>query len=125
MPASDLRPGEPVTLALLTASGATVLAAERPGTDLADAVVTVIGTDGRLVFGSDYVRRQDARGVAASAVPEDAPTVSTLAVALSGIEGGPAVRSFGVAATVGDLFAAARVLEVGAASFDAGGWLET
>ncbi|HSP37039.1 MAG TPA: Gfo/Idh/MocA family oxidoreductase [Frankiaceae bacterium] len=124
MPASDLRPGEPVTLALLTSSGATVLVAERPGTDLEHATVTVIGTDGRLVLGSDYLRRQDARGVAASSVPEGAAR-SALAVALSGLETSDSWdRRNGVAATVGDLLAASRVLEVASGSFDAGGWLE-
>lgn len=134
MPATDLRPGEPVTLALLTSSGATVLAAERPVADLAHAGVTVVGTDGRLMFGSDFLRRQDARGVAASSVPEGSAAPSPLAVALSGIEVGEfgsavgvdsSDRRNGVAATVGDLLAASRVLEVAAGSFDVGGWLET
>jgi hypothetical protein len=128
MPASDLRPGEPVTLALLTASGATVLAAERAGMGTSDAVVTVVGTDGRVVFGSDFVRRQDARGVAATSVPEagaDAERVSPLAVALSGLDASDSSeRRNGVAATVSDLLAAARVLDVAASSLDVGNWLE-
>jgi hypothetical protein len=127
MPAADLRPGEPVTLALLTASGATVLAAEQPGAGLADAGVTVVGTDGRLVFGSDFLRRQDARGVAASALPSGEMVPSALGVALGGLDGlddGDAAELRNAAATVGDLLAATRALEVAAASFDAGNWLE-
>jgi hypothetical protein len=132
MPAADLRAGEPVTLALLTASGATVLAAERPVPDAAGAAVTMVGTDGRLMFGPDFVRRQDARGVAASSIPDDG-TPSPLGVALSELVEGASEPSapargsslVGRAATIGDLLAAARVLELAAASFDTGGWLET
>jgi hypothetical protein len=125
MPAADLRPGEPVTLALLTASGATVLVAEQPGAGLADAGVTVVGSDGRLVFGSDFLRRQDARGVAASSLPSGETVPSALAVALSGLDGVDSTeRRNGEAATVGDLLAAARALDVAAASFDSGGWVE-
>jgi predicted dehydrogenase len=124
MPAADLRPGEPVTLALLTGSGATVLVAERPVPDASSAVVTVVGTDGRLVLGSDFLRRQDARGVAASSVPEGAEETS-LAVALGGLDGSlSSERRNGAAATVGDVLAAARVLDVAAGSWDSGTWLE-
>jgi hypothetical protein len=133
MPAADLRPGEPVTLALLTGSGATVLAAERPVRDVTGAAVTMVGTDGRLMFGPEFVRRQDARGVASSTIGDDAGP-SPLAVALDElVEGaGGATTSgagegslIGTAATIGDLLAAARVLELAAASYDTGGWLET
>jgi predicted dehydrogenase len=139
MPAADLRPGEPVTLALLTGSGATVLVAEKLGADLADAGVTVVGTDGRLMFGSDFLRRQDARGVAASSLPNREEAPSPFDVALRGLVDGDLSAGFaangsdgvdsserrnGAAATVGELLAAARVLDVATASFEAGRWLE-
>jgi predicted dehydrogenase len=133
MPAADLRPGEPVTLALLTDSGATVLAAERPVADASGAAVTMVGTDGRLMFGPEFVRRQDARGVASSSTPDDLGP-SPLAVALNGlVEGANGATASGAgdgslvgrAATTGDLLAAARVLDLAASSFDTGGWLET
>lgn len=130
MPAADLRPGEPVTLALLTESGATVLAAERPATsrgpgsarDTAAAAVTVVGTDGRVMFGREFLRRQDARGVVASSAADDADGPSPLALALDALEG-PDDRAPS-AAGLGDLLAASRVLEVAASSFESGGWLE-
>jgi hypothetical protein len=62
MPAPSLTVDAPVTLALLSSSGATVLINERPGGRLDTATITICGTDGRMVVRGRRVLRQDTDG---------------------------------------------------------------
>ena len=63
MPAPALTPDAPVTLALLAASGATVLINEQMGGNLGTATLTVCGDSGRIVVRGRLVRRQDGSGI--------------------------------------------------------------
>lgn len=119
MPASSLGGDRPVTLALLTSDAVTVLVSEVPAGDSATALVTASGTGGRVVLQGERVRRQDARGVSV------VPATGAPAPALGQLAGLLAVGERGPAASVADLLAASRVLDVARASFQTGGWLET
>lgn len=118
MPAASLGDGLPVTLALLTNDEVTVLVSEVADGHWGRALVTASGTAGRLVLQGDQVRRQDARGILAVPVSE-AP-----ACAVGRLAGLLAAGDLGSAASLADLLAASRVLDVARASLEAGCWLE-
>jgi len=117
MPATSLGDRLPVTLALLTNDAVTVLVSESADGHWGSALVTASGT-GRLVLQGDQVLRQDARGVLAVPVSE-AP-----ACAVGRLAGLLAAGDLGSAASLADLLAASRVLDIARASLEAGCWLE-
>lgn len=117
MPAAALGADDPITLALLTESGATVLASERFAARQFDVLLTAVTAAGRAVLTgtSLTVAGAPTRTVArASAV--DAVTYAAGALLR------PSDRP--AAGTLSDLLAAARVLTAVEASRVDGGWVE-
>jgi len=126
MPAPALTPQAPVTLALLTASGATVLINERMGGNLDTATITVCGEEGRVVVQGRRVRRQDGAGVRDVLMPP-VPTArpglveaTYDVVRATELEDTRLVRG----ATFHDLLAANRLLAAAGTSHQRGGWVE-
>ncbi|WP_163548276.1 Gfo/Idh/MocA family oxidoreductase [Candidatus Frankia nodulisporulans] len=126
MPASALAPDAPVTLALLTASGATVLVNERMNGALDTATITVCGQRGRLVVQGRQVRHQDERGVQELVLPAATTHRPGLreatcdVVRATELEDPRLVRG----ATFHDLLAANRLLAAAGTSHQRGGWVE-
>ncbi|MCK9921661.1 dehydrogenase [Frankia sp. AgPm24] len=126
MPASALAPDAPVTLALLTASGATVLVNERMNGALDTATITVCGQRGRLVVQGRQVRHQDERGVQELVLPAATTHRPGLreatcdVVRATELEDPRLVRG----ATFHDLLAANRLLAAASTSHQRGGWVE-
>jgi predicted dehydrogenase len=147
MPARELA-GAPVTLSLLMTSGATALVAESDDDAAAPAtaVITLVGTAGRLLLRDGQLLRQDAGG---AAHPPEAPPPaarSPLAEAATALlevlrdepvgseplgprDRGPGPRGFGgngatVAASLRDVLIAEQVLAGADASQAAGSWEE-
>lgn len=118
MPASSLGEGRPVTLAMLTSDAVTILVSEVPGGDAATALLTASGAGGRLVLQGELVRHQDAGGI------RTVPVTAAPTAAVGRLAGLLAAGERGSAASVADLLAASRALEVARASVEAG-WLET
>jgi predicted dehydrogenase len=120
MPVHELAPAAPVTFSLLTATGATVVASESPRSAYHDAQLTLVGSAGRLVAGKRMLRFADASGVRDLAV---APPADPVRLATEGLRdelaGYPSA-----AAGLGDLLAAARVIELAAQSYASDGWVE-
>ncbi|CAO5160958.1 putative dehydrogenase [Frankia sp. AiPs1] len=126
MPAPILTPDAPVTLALLTASGATVLVNERMDGALDTATITVCGQDGRLVVRGRQVRRQDEHGVRDLILPAATTARPGLmeatydVVRATELDDTRLVRG----ATFYDLLAANRLLAAAGTSHLRGGWVE-
>jgi predicted dehydrogenase len=126
MPAPRLTDAAPVTLALLTSSGATVLVNERMGGRLDTAVVTVCGDAGRIVVEGRLVRRQDRGGVRevwAPDVPADRPGLVEAAydvVRVTELGDADLVRG----ATFHDLLVSTRLTAAAEVSRRDGGWVE-
>jgi predicted dehydrogenase len=126
MPASRLTESAPVTLALLTASGATVLVHERMGGSLDEATFTVCGEAGRLVVEGRRVRRADVTGVRTAWMPEQVTDRPGLVEATYDL-----VRAVELddpslvrGATFHDLLAVTRLQEAASRSRHDGGWVE-
>lgn len=126
MPAPALTPHAPVTLALLAASGATILVNERMGGELSTASITLCGEIGRMVVQGRRVRRQDDDGIRdllMPTVPTERPGLveATYDVVRATELDDPAlVRG----ATFHDLLTATRLQTAAAASREQGGWVE-
>ncbi len=120
MPAHELSPTAPVTLSLLTAGGATVLANESAKCGYSDAQLTLVGRSGRLVVGQRSLQISDRKGVRdiAVAAPADPVRVATEGLR-DDLAGHPSS-----AAGLGDLLAAARIMELAAVSYDSDTWVE-
>lgn len=128
MPAPQLAPGAPVTLALLTAAGVTVLVAERVGARREAAVLSLTGKQGRVVVQGGAVRRQDGAG-RVTTLAEAAPPRTTrigLADAAYDLLRATEFDDPGLVrgATLRDLLPLARVLQAVETSRTAGGWHE-
>ena len=128
LPAPDLA-GTPVTLALLTESGATVLVAEVYGAQLSAATLTVRGSTGRLVVDESGVHAQIGRGAAAE-VRGRLLGRGTDASGL-GVAGHELLRAVALGDTVlphagslRDLLVATRVVEAVEESRRVRGWVE-
>ncbi len=126
MPAPTLAPDAPVTLALLSASGATVLINERMGGNLGTATITVCGESGRIVVQGHRVRRQDDTGVHDLLMPTP-PTArpglmeaSYDVVRATELDDARLVRG----ATFHDLLTANRLIAAARTSHQRGGWIE-
>jgi len=126
MPARRLTATAPVTLALLTASGATVLVHERMGGRLAEATFTLCGEQGRIVVEGHRVRLADQDGVRTVWMPapdSDHPGLVGAAGDLArAVELGDSARVRG--ATVHDLLTVTRLRDAARRSRDGGGWVE-
>jgi predicted dehydrogenase len=126
MPAPTLTPDAPVTLAMLTASGATVLINERMDGHLDTATITVCGEEGRVVVQGRRIRRQDGAGVRDLVMPA-APTprpglmeATYDVVRATELDDTRLVRG----ATFHDLLTANRLIAAAGASHRQGGWVE-
>jgi predicted dehydrogenase len=126
MPAPTLTPDAPVTLALLAASGATVLINERMGGHLDTATITVCGDEGRIVVQGRRVRRQDGAGVrdlVMPTVPTSRPGLLEATydvVRATELDDSRLVRG----ATFHDLLTANRLMVAAQTSRQRGGWVE-
>lgn len=120
MPAHELAPAAPVTLSLLTVAGTTVIAHESPRSTFLDAQLTLVGSAGRVVVTQRSLRVSDVDGVREEKVgaPVDAVRVATEGLR-DELAGYPSA-----AAGLGDLLAAARVLELAARSYESDAWVE-
>jgi predicted dehydrogenase len=148
MPARDLA-GSPVTLALLMTNGATVLVAEHDAStaDPTRAVITLIGTAGRLLMSEGQLLRQAIGGGAPlpePPLPAGRHPLEVAAAALlrvlrdeQGEFAAPRERTGGAGGTVGmvgtedtavaslrDVLIAEQVIVAAEASQAAGGWEE-
>ena len=132
MPASRLADA-PVTLALLTADGATVVVAEDGPADhppdQAGAVVTVIGTAGRVLLTGDRLRRQGVPG--GEPLPDTAlpaprhPLEAAAAGLVAALREEPAApAAAGGIASLRDVLVAEQVLAAAEVSASTGGWEE-
>jgi predicted dehydrogenase len=129
MPADQLGPGAPVTLALLTETGATALVSEQDDAALAQMHVTVVGTTGRYVLRGSKVQHQDGGGITSLPMPPmpggRRPGLLAAVHELAheaGFGAPPSTAPHG--ATLRDLLAVARVLEAAETSARYGGWIE-
>jgi predicted dehydrogenase len=120
MPAHELAPAAPVTLSLLTATGTTVIAHESPRSTYLDAQVTLVGTAGRAVVMQRSLRVSDVDGVRDLTV---GPPVDAVRIATEGLRDELA-GDWSAAAGLGDILAAARVLELAARSYETDTWVE-
>jgi predicted dehydrogenase len=126
MPALELTSTAPVTLALLTTSGATVLVNERMGGRFDTAVVTVCGDAGRIVVEGRRVRRQDQSGLRefmTPVVPAERPGLVEATydlVRVAELGDSDLVRG----ATFYDLLVVTQILEAADRSRRYGGWVE-
>ena len=126
MPARQLTAAAPVTLALLTTSGATVLVHERMGGRLTEATFTLCGEEGRIVVEGTRIRQAGQGGVHTVWMPAPAAGRPALAEATSDLVhavglGDPAmVRG----ATVHDLLTVTRLQDAARRSREGGGWVE-
>ncbi len=119
MPAESLGDESPVTLALLTERGATVLASERFGARQAACAITLIGADGRIVLHeSTLLAALGQRPLHGEQVGRADPAAA-LRLAAGGLADGDTR-----AATLRDLLVAARVLAAVETSRTDGGWVE-
>jgi predicted dehydrogenase len=131
MPATSLA-GRPVTLALLTATGATVLVAEDPeDAPSRTPVITLVGTAGRVVVAGSRLQRQataDGQTLPELVLPDPGHPLREAAVGvLRALRGGPLDADLDPAdgvATLRDVLAAAHVIAAAEASVDAGDWEE-
>jgi hypothetical protein len=121
MPAPELAPGLPVTLAFVTEELTTIMVNESPRAVLGDAQLTFIGAHGRMVLGQRGLTVSDVSGVREIKLRPSPDPVSFAVAALQ--------REFGgaphAAAGLGDALATARVLEVAAESYELGTWAPT
>jgi predicted dehydrogenase len=126
MPARLLTSGAPVTLALLTASGATVLIHERMGATLADATFTLCGEDGRIVVEGRRVRRADQEGVRTIWMPAPVSNRPGLVEATYDLVRAVELNDPAMVrgATVHDLLAVTRLQDAARRSHASGGWVE-
>ncbi|WP_007517008.1 Gfo/Idh/MocA family oxidoreductase [Pseudofrankia saprophytica] len=126
MPARRLTETAPVTLALLTASGATVLVHEQMGGTLDEATFTLCGERGRIVVEGRRVRLADHDGVRTVWTPapaSDRPGLVEAAYDLvRAVELGDPAMVRG--ATVHDLLTVTRLRDAARRSRDSGGWVE-
>ncbi len=126
MPAARLTVDAPVTLALLSSSGATVLVNERSDGRLDTATITICGTEGRIVVQGRRVLRQDANGtrdLLMRDVPGTRPGLVEATydvVRVTELNDAALVRG----ATFYDLLTATRLLTAADASRERGGWVE-
>jgi hypothetical protein len=126
MPARLLTPTAPVTLALLTASGATVLVHEQMGGRLATATFTLCGQAGRMVVEGRQVRRADHDGVRTVWMPEQVSERPGLVEATCDLVRGVELDDPAMVrgATVHDLLTVTRLQDAARRSRDGGGWVE-
>ncbi|MBX6389511.1 MAG: Gfo/Idh/MocA family oxidoreductase [Frankia sp.] len=126
MPARLLTATAPVTLALLTASGATVLVHERMGGTLTEATFTLCGEHGRIVVEGSRVRFADPTGVRTVWLPEQASERPGLVEATSDLVRAVELANPAVVrgATVHDLLTVTRLQEAARRSRHDGGWVE-
>ena len=121
MPVRELSPTDPVTLALLTADGTTVLASESPLRSYETMQITIVGAKGRIVVEHRDLIISDMRGVRDLTFGDPTHPVR---VAVEGLRdelsGVPSA-----AAGLGDLLAAARIVEMAAESYELDAWVET
>ena len=120
MPAQELAPAAPVTLSLLTASGTTVLVSESPQAIYGDAQLTLVGSGGRMVVDQRHLTISDQDGVRDVAL---APSPDPVRLATEGLRD-ELVGSPSAAAGLGDMLAAARLLELAAQSYERDAWAE-
>ncbi|WP_131769251.1 Gfo/Idh/MocA family oxidoreductase [Candidatus Protofrankia californiensis] len=126
MPAARLTADAPVTLALLSASGATALVNERPDGRLETTTITICGTGGRMVVQGRRVLRQDADGMRdllMREVPGMRPGLIEATydvVRVTELNDPALVRG----ATFHDLLTIARLLSAADASEESGCWVE-
>ena len=121
MPARELSPTDPVTLALLTAQGATVLASESPLRSYETMQITIVGARGRIVAEHRDLRISDRSGVRDLAFGDPTHPVR---VAIEGLRD-ELSGATSAAAGLGDLLAAARIVEMAAESYEIDAWVET
>ena len=120
MPAHELSADAPVTLSLLTAAGATVMASESPRSAYDTAQLTFVGSAGRVVAGLRELRLSDVSGVREVPVAGPSHPVRLAAEGLRDeLSGLPSA-----AAGLGDLLAASRVMELAARSYESDAWVE-
>jgi hypothetical protein len=120
MPAHELAPAAPVTLALLTADGTTVLVNESPRALFGDARLTFVGAGGRMVVDQRRLTMSDTAGIRDVALD---PAPDPVSLATEGLRD----ELIGVpsrAAGLGDALAAARLLELAAQSYERDTWVE-
>jgi hypothetical protein len=120
MPAHELAPAAPVTLALLTADGTTVLVNESPRVGFGDAQLTLVGAQGRMVLTQRRLTISDTAGIREVAL---APSPDPVRLAIEGLRYDLAGMS-SAAAGLGDVLAAARLLELAAQSYERDTWAE-
>jgi predicted dehydrogenase len=121
MPARELSPTAPVTLALLTAQGATVLASESPLRSYETMQITIVGARGRIVVEHRDLRISDRSGVRDLTFGDPTHPVR---VAIEGLRD-ELSGATSAAAGLGDLLAAARIVEMAAESYEIDAWVET
>jgi hypothetical protein len=121
MPARELSPTDPVTLALLTAQGATVLASESPLRSYETMQITIVGARGRIVVEHRDLRISDRSGVRDLTFGDPTHPVR---VAIEGLRD-ELSGATSAAAGLGDLLAAARIVEMAAESYEIDAWVET
>jgi predicted dehydrogenase len=126
MPAEQLAPQAPVTLALLTATGTTVLVNEAPGGRLDTAAITLVGSRARVVVAGGTVRRQGPEGLREWSLSLPSGRRPGLAEAAYDLLRAAELDEVGLArgATFHDLLAAAKVMEAAEESEAEGGWVE-
>lgn len=121
MPARELSPTDPVTLALLTVGGTTVVASESALRSYEMMQITLVGSKGRIVLEHRDLRISDSSGIRELTFGDPAHPVR---VAVEGLRdelsGGTSS-----AAGLGDLLAAARIVEMAAESYEIDAWVET
>jgi predicted dehydrogenase len=121
MPARELSPTDPVTLALLTAGGTTIVASESPLRAYETMQITLVGAKGRIVVEHRDLRISDTSGVRDLTFGDPTHPVR---VAVEGLRDELAGATSG-AAGLGDLLAAARICEMAAESYEIDAWVET
>jgi hypothetical protein len=120
MPAHELAPTAPVTFALLTSGGATVVANESARAAYSQAQLTLVGRDGRLVVGQRTLQISDHSGVRSIEVAAPADPIR---VATEGLRDDLAGHPSS-AAGLGDLLAAVRIMELAGTSYESDSWVE-
>jgi hypothetical protein len=120
MPARELSPTDPVTLALLTATGTTIVASESPLRSYETVQITLVGAKGRIVIEHRDLRISNASGVRDLTFGDPAHPVR---VAVEGLRDELSGARSG-AAGLGDLLASARLVEMAAESYEIDAWVE-
>jgi predicted dehydrogenase len=120
MPAHELAPASPVTLSLLTADGTTVVVNESPRAVFGDARLTLVGSHGRMVLDQRRLTLSDTAGIRDVEVT---PSPDPVRLAVEGLRDDLAGLP-SAAAGLGDVLAAARLLELAVQSYERDTWVE-